>query len=343
MRRVSDRVTLFVAGVGWLAALGLTWRYVVVGWTGRMPFLTPASSVEKGMSDFRDTALLPNLAIERGVNPYDLVTYHDFAPHAQFFNPYAPWWLTVTRPLSALSWDQATLVWSCVLGLLTVGVAIIGGREIAQHVRLSPWLVVPWCLTLLWLWRPVALAHGLGNIGALVAVAAGLALLVRNRWLGAVLVAIAWIKPQYGLPLGMVMLVMPGLRARYGWGSLLAVLASVPEVIRLASIAGGLPALVSSVIHNVLAVGDESAVDLMEGRVDIGGLAAVFGWYPGAGVSMAIGAVLLLVVATWGRRLEERRMQVALLLAAAVIVSFPHFHYDLSALALLLPGALHQA
>lgn len=343
VNRVLQRATPALGVAGWLAAVALTWRYVWVGWTGRMDFLAAKPYVNKGMSDFRDTGILPNLALDRGINPYDLVAYHDFAPHAQYFNPYAPWWLSVTRPLSSFAWDQATLMWACVLGALVVLAGVVGGRELASRFSVAWWVTVPWCVVLLWLWRPVALANGLGNIGAVVAIAAGLSLIVRSRWLGALLVAVAWIKPQYGIPLAVIMMIIPSLRFRYLIGTSLAIVASLPEVVRLADAAGGVSPLLSSVVNNALAVGDESAVDLMAGRIDLGGLFAAFGWFPGSALPMGMGVLAIAATAVWMRPAKQVSHRAGFLLAAVLLIGFPHFHYDLSVLVLLAPGAVAEA
>lgn len=337
--RVSAPLQYGGAALGWLLGLGLTLRYLWVTWGRRMDVNSTHPYSNEVMSDFRDTVVLPHVALRAGINPYDVDAYQAVAAHAQTFNPYAPWWLSATSAFSEMPWDVATFWWLVTLSGCMLIAAILASSWGPGSGWLRVFLVGGWMISWLWLWRPISLAFGLGNIGAVVAMATALAFLLPGTGWGIVAVAVAWIKPQFGVPLGVIMLLVPQLRSRYLWGTLLAGLASLPQLVSLVMVAGGVRPLVDSVLGN--AVG-ESAHGDMFGRIDVGGVLDLFGWKVSGLVSVALGVLLLVVSARYWRHGVQpawvwRR---ALALVCVVLISFPHYHYDLAAVGLLLPGAV---
>jgi len=333
---LRSRIVTCVLGV---LAVGLSVWYVRKAWTGRMAFDAVHPYTNLGMSDFRDTAVLPNLAIMAGVNPYDARSYQTFAAHAQEFDPYVPWWLSATRPLAMMSWESATLVWVLICTIVYISAAGHLCELLLKRVDNPPNTAIPGfalCIVAVWAWRPDVIAFGLGNVGGVVALAAALALISPRPWLRIVLLAIAWIKPQYGIPITVMLMCWPRRRWQAAAGTALAALASVPAIVETSRLAGGFSALISSVLRTTREVGAGVHATTLVGRVDLAGVVGRLGWDTPLSVSLVAGLGLTIVVGLATRRLlAGGRSEVGYLLAGcAVLLTLPHFGYDL---AMLLP------
>lgn len=340
--------------LGALAALiaGLaTVHYALAPWRGRADEMIRYPYSNSMMTDFRDTVMLPAKALERGMNPYDIDSYVKVFDYSQEFNPYMPWWLSVTGPLEHLGWSHATLIYSVALALGTSALAAIAGAVAARrlgHVWSSQvhprwWVMASVTVAWVWIWRPTSIGQGLGNVGAFAALSSLLALAVRSRW-GVIFLALAWVKPQFGIPL-VIILVMRRQWRQAVAGTLLAGILSLPMIIRLTGIAGGFPELVRSVLAATTWVGEREGGEPFMGRVDLAGLLEALGLGLGSLIPMLIGAVVVAVAARLSVRLDEwKRPALALLLVvSALLVGFPHLHYDLPMLAPLVPWALLEA
>lgn len=340
--------------VGVIAALVAalaTVHYALAPWRGRADEMIRYPYLNSMMTDFRDTVMLPARALERGMNPYDIESYVKVFDYSQEFNPYMPWWLSVTGPLESLGWNRATLVYSVVLALGTSLLAALAGvvaaRRLAQgrlpDARLRWWVMAAVTVAWVWIWRPTSIGQGLGNVGAFAALASLLALAVRGRW-AVVFLALAWVKPQFGIPLVIILLVRRQWRHAVE-GTLLATVLSLPMVLRLTDIAGGFPELVRSVLAATTWLGEREGGEPFMGRVDLAGLLEALGLGLGSMVPMLVGAVLVGVAARMSLRLDKRdRPALALLLVvAALLIGFPHLHYDLPMLAPLVPWALAES
>lgn len=329
------RSRVVACGLGVLA-VGLSAWYVRTAWIGRMAFDAARPYANPGLSDFRDTAVLPNRAIMAGLNPYDAQRYQTFAPGAQEFDPYVPWWLTATQPLATLSWETATLVWVLICAILYVLAAGHLYQVLRPHVRIphQAATAVAVCVIAVWAWRPDVIALGLGNVGGVVALAAGFALISRRPWLRVVLLAVAWIKPQYGIPITIVLLCWPGRRWQALAGTAVAAVASIPAIVETSRLAGGFGALISSVLRTTAEVGAGVHATTLVGRVDLGGVAGRLGWAAPLSLLLIIGLGLVIVVGLATRPLlANGRPEVGFLLAGcAVLVALPHFGYDLAML-----------
>lgn len=331
------RSRVVACALGVLAAALSAW-YVSRAWIGRMSFDATRPYANPGLSDFRDTAVLPNLAIMAGVNPYDARQYQAFAPGAQEFDPYVPWWLTATRPFAMMSWETATLVWVSICAILYILAAghlyeLLRPNISRPHVALAAFAVL---VVAVWAWRPDVIALGLGNVGGVVALSAAFALISPRPWLRVVLLAIAWIKPQYGIPITLLLLCWPGRRWQAALGTALAAIASIPAIVETSRLAGGFGALISSVLRTTGEVGAGFHATTLVGRVDLAGVAGRFGSDAPLLLELVAGLGLTIIVGLTTRRLLRgpRRELAYLLAGCTVLVTLPHFGYDL---AMLLP------
>ncbi len=319
----------------------LTLRVGLNAWRRRIPLDATMPYDNTVMVDFRDTGYFPNLAVAAGVNPYDVPAYHQKFPGIQDLNAYAPWWLTVTRPLSELSWAQASALFALVTTLATTALMAHQGWLLARRTGFlstsgagstTSYAVIGAAATvvLTWLSKPYSIALGLGNISMVACAAASLALVTRSVPLGAACVGLAWVKPQLGLPLVLFLAVLGRGRPALV-GTLLAATASLPEIVML-SRGRGLLDLARSVLAGAGDVaGDQSAV-LMQGRLDVAGMGSVVGLNAPSWVIAAAAIILLPAAALLVRRQDAQGQWVAARVTAsiAMLVTVPHYSYDIA-------------
>lgn len=339
--------------MGVLAVL-MTVRYALAPWKGRAPVDAQYPYENPLMTDFRDTVVLPARALAQGINPYDITAYRQAFPHAQEFDPYAPWWLTVVSPLARLEWGHAALLWSAGLALATAACAAWAGLQAWRHLgdvcptvaSCSRSALVLWLATFVafqWFWRPTTVGQGLGNVGALAGLAALLAVLGKHdRWYS-VFLAVAWVKPQFGIPVVLILLARGHWRRALG-GTLLAAVGSLPMVVQLSMAHGGLASLVRTVVDSATHLSNRSGGEPLEGRIDVAALFNVLGLHSGTLLPMTVGAVLLMAAAWLARRVAVVRPGVAALwVCLGLLVGFPHLHYDLAMLAPLMIWVVAEA
>ncbi|MEL4357782.1 MULTISPECIES: glycosyltransferase family 87 protein [unclassified Luteococcus] len=325
-----------LAAVGVFLAAFLTGRYALVAWQLRAPEDARYPYPNPGMTDLRDTVTLPARALARGIDPYRVDAYTTAFPHAQEFDPYMPWWLTVTKPLADLPWDRATLVWSWVLAGC-VSACVVGVSARIRQLGAGTWspvLLAAGMICAQWLWRPTTFGQGLGNVGALASLVTLLAILPadRDRWL-APWVALAWVKPQFGIPVVVVLLCRGQWRRVLG-GTMMAVVASLPMIGRLVQLEGGLPALLRTVLASASQLSTRTDLEPLQGRVDTVAQLTLWGAPPSGAVGLLAGAAVLALTARLAMTVSERSPAPAtLLVGLALLVTFPHIHYDLALLA----------
>ncbi len=319
-----------------LALMGvlLTARYAWVSWLSRAEFNARYPYENVVMTDFRDTVMLPWRMIQAGFNPYDLAAHDAMFPDSQEFNPYAPWWLSAMQPIARLGWDHATLFYSIALAVATSLAAFAAGWWLSRRAGQWGGLDLPPAMTgvllvnLAWIWRPTSVGMGLGNVGAFAALCAATTLLAPGTWWGAVFLALAWVKPQYGIPLVVALVVFRRWRVAVA-GTALAGVASLPMIVKLSDLAGGLVPLLRSVLDQTAKVEARAGGGALEGRMDMGLWFALTGG--SSSVAMLGGVVLVAAVARLAMRVREAGRPGGALLVATLtlLVAFPHQHYDL--------------
>jgi hypothetical protein len=254
--------------------------------------------------DFRDALYFPIKELLRGGDPYDPASMFARWPVRQEFDLYAPFHLLLNLPYTLLPYRAALIVFSCVSVGCLLGIGLVSARVLRLPGGwLSAWVVAA-CVVGAQIGKSVVY---FGQIDPLVGLGGVLALLFVGRSTGwaALGLALTWIKPQFGIPLTLVLLFRGAWRPALA-GTLGAGLASLPVVGVLVVREGGVGGFVDVVRANLAYASSTgyAAVDSPGGaRVDV---AAVFfrltGWLP----PLAEGIVFVTVLGLAGWLLSGR-------------------------------------
>ncbi len=296
----------------------------------------PWETAKGDLLEFRDVVLVPGSYLMHGGNPYDPIPYLAQHPWAQEFDPYAPSWFLIAGPLSLLRPGVAALIF--LVGMVAVGI-VFSRMLAAWAVPTHALIVAPALFAWLNLWYPgqYALTSGSSFI-----VVTGVLMALRSLdrghwdhpWLGAVGVALAMTKPQFGVPLVILLAAArAGLLAARGLA--LCALASLPATVAAMIAAGGPVGLAASFWRDVQqASSPDSPTGLaspLQLRGDLVGLAVRNGLAPPPTLIQILVDVLVLGVAAWAlrRRLDPRLS--ALVIVPAITLVPVHVMYDLVA------------
>lgn len=315
-------VTVAVAAIGALSAA----RALRLSWEAPTP--TEANLAEERLQDFRDATYFPIREFLAGGNPYDPVAMFEHWPVRQNFNLYQPYHLVLHLPfalpdyrIGAIAFTLASLTLLAVLGLLA-----------ARQAKL-PLVLGTVAIAALLVTSQVGKAQlYVGQVNPLIAVGAAAALLARSSHprVAALGLAVAWLKPQFGLPLAVLLFARGSRRVSLG-GTAIAALASLPVVGLLVYRGGGVGQFLDVIEANLAHASQTTygAVDsLTSQRVD---LPAVFfrvtGWLPPAAELLALVGVLA-ATAVLARKLDrgdaDSRSVADLLTGAGAVVALVH-------------------
>lgn len=300
--------------------------------------------------DFRDTITTPVGDLLAGHNPYDIPAYEQRHPGHQQFNLYLPHHFVVFGWLGLLP----SAVGIVMMTALTTAALVWLARE---GFRLAlPWwqagtlgsgpraAALAWTVVLVMSRPPGVVGIRGGQIAVLLSAAAWFALSRTQRWPVAAAIALTCIKPQVGLAL---IVALVGLRrtADVVRGVMLAAAMSIPVALWAAVNAGGLGALVDSMLANLRDSSTDEA--FLSSPLDIAMTARAAGLVgPGLAVDLImLGAMLVLVLvlrrATTPRHRAAQRGQsrgqldtlVVLFLATLTsVVTTPAMRYSAAAL-----------
>ena len=258
--------------VRWLlaAALIILGAYRALRDIVGIPTPTESNSDATLGADFRDATYFPIKEFFAGGQPYEPSAMLDNWPVRQEFGMYAPLHLILNAPYTLLDYQLAILAFDIVALALLFASAFLVARRFRVPGGPSAWAIVGG-LVLMTQWAKWNVYAG--QILPLVAFGVTLALLhtARRPWLAAVGVALAWTKPQFAIPLVILLLFRRQWREALG-GTLLGGLASLPAGIIVIIRAGGIPQSVAMVQRNLSwSRGAEySAIDSASGaRVDL--------------------------------------------------------------------------
>jgi len=302
------------------------------------------------LQDFRDAIYYPVVAFVRGDNPYDHVAYRRTYPVGQVFAPYAPAVLLLYLPFGLLPFEVSQLLYFAVTILLTAGVAHLSLTLNGLAGRLVPTAAVA---TLILMSRPGQQNLLLGQCTAQIVLGSFLALrFARARpWLGGLGLALALLKPHFGVPLSVLMLCR-GERRAVAIGAALVALVSLTPLALLVADAGGVIPFAQTMLANVLSLDANPTGNAMSAwaRVDAPYLLARFlGHAPDPGVELALGAAVLAIAGFALRRLTRagedgpRRTLSVGITCLAVLLSMYHQAYDALLLALPMVGLVAVA
>jgi hypothetical protein len=321
----GQRVTLIIATViGSVAA----WHALAPSW--QVPPPTAADLAEERLQDFRDALYFPIREFLAGGNPYDPAAMFAHWPVRQDFNLYQPYHLLLHLPFALPGYRAGAVAFAVFSLLLLIALAALAAHAARRFVPV-PFALTTAVVAALLVTSQVGKAQlYVGQVNPLVAVGAAGALLARRDrpgWAAAAL-ALAWLKPQYGFPLA-VLLFVRGSRRVALTGTALAAAASLPVVILLVVRGGGIGPFLDVVVANLThaRATDYGAVDsLTAQRVDVAAvLFRVTGWVP-SGIEVVVLAGVLVVSAVLVRRLD--RVAAApladLLTCSAVVVCVVH-------------------
>ncbi len=292
------------------------------------------------LPDFRDAVYYPVVSLLDGNNPYDTAAYFRTYPVQQEFPPYLPGLLTVHLPLGWLPFETAQIVYCALTAMLTVVLAYVTllACGLSATVARACWLG-----TLFILSRPGRQNLILGQVTVPVVIGTYLALAYGEErpWLAAFGLALALLKPTYGLPLSVLLLARKNVRVVL-LGGVIAGLVSAGPLVALVHAAGGAAGWIASLRESYAALGVDpsAAVDVSPYRVDVAVLAArLLGHAPSPAEEIGIGLVLLGIGALAVWRLSTRADQNARTLSNSVacltvLTCTYHLTYDVLVVAL---------
>jgi hypothetical protein len=288
----KQRLVLLLAT---LAGSVSAWHALAPSW--QVPLPTPATAAEERLQDFRDALYFPVREFLDGGNPYDPAAMFAHWPVRQDFNLYQPYHLLLHAPFALPGYRIGAVAFTVVSLLLLVGLAALTAHAVRRYVPV-PVPVTTSVVAALLVTSQVGKAQlYVGQVNPLIAVGAAGALLARRDRPGwaAVALALAWLKPQYGFPLA-VLLCALGSRRVALTGTAVAAAASLPVVVLLVVRGGGIGPFLDVVVANLAhARGtDYGAVDsLTAQRIDLAAvLFRVTGWVP-SGVELVVLAGVL--------------------------------------------------
>ncbi|PWW67093.1 glycosyltransferase 87 family protein [Actinokineospora spheciospongiae] len=300
-----SRSALLTAVAAVLGAAGAWWA-LRPAW--QVPLPTGANLAEVRMQDFRDALYFPIREFLAGGNPYDPAVMFGNWPVRQGFNLYQPYHLVLHLPFALGDYHVGAVAYGLTSVLLLVLLAALAASRVRLRVPL-PLALGTAVIAALLVFSQVGKAQlYLGQVNPLVALGAAGALALRSSSprLASLALAVAWLKPQFGLPLT-VLLLARGSRRVALTGTALAAAASLPVVALLVVRGGGIGPFLDAITANLAnATGtDYGAVDSPTAqRVDV---AAVFfrltGWLP-PGIEPAVLLGVLGVSAVLVRRLD---------------------------------------
>ncbi|HEY2387010.1 MAG TPA: glycosyltransferase family 87 protein [Candidatus Binatia bacterium] len=344
---MADRKTLaaLVACAGAIAIVSLrVWTHLNVPGDPHAP--------RYALQDFRDAVYYPVRAFVDGVNPYDQPRVAAAYPVADGLGLYPPLTLLMHAPLAFLPYRAAELAYFAGEVVLTIALgclalALCGVRPtVARVAGMGAALVAS---------RPGHwnLFNGQVTLQVLLPTLVALWYVRERPLVSAVALAVAALKPTYGLPLAALLL------ARGGWrpvllGGALALALTLAATVRLVAASDGVRPLVASIQASYTArVGEpRKQPEHSPFRVDVVALVArLLGRTPGNAETMALTLATLGVAALGLRRLTRReaqadapgeprgdgaraaRVHAAGLAGLAIVACCYHQQYDLPVLA----------
>ncbi|MFI0803313.1 Protein of unknown function [Amycolatopsis lurida] len=318
-----ERSILIVAAIaGSLCA----WHALAPSW--QVPLPGQADPAEQRTQDFRDALYYPIREFLAGGVPYDPAAMFAHWPVRQDFNLYQPYHLVAHLPFALPGYRVGAVAFSVFSLLLLVALAALTAYAVRRLVTV-PFVVTTVVVAALLVASQVGKAQlYVGQVNPLIAVGvAGALLFCRDRpgW-AAVALALAWLKPQFGFPLAILLFARGSRRVALA-GTAIAAVASLPVVVLLVARTGGIGAFADVVAANLTYARGTAygAVDSPTAqRIDVAAvLFRVTGWAPD-GIELVVLAVVLVTSVLLVRRLDRASPVADLLTCLAVVVCVVH-------------------
>ncbi len=322
-----------------LAALAFLGVVALLAWRAQPLLNIPGQpdGIHVWMGDFRDAIYYPVRAFLDGRNPYDAASYGAAYPVYNLFPLYSPLMLVVHAPFGLLPFEWAELAYAAATVVLLLVVVHLAHRLIGVEATTTRTLAVA---TLVLVSRPGYLNVLLGQNTLQVALGTYLALYAtpRRPWLGAAGLALATIKPTYGIPLALLLLIRAD-TAIVARAVALAAVLTLPAAAVLAAHAGGVSALLATVPSNyTVTLHDDPVANAVTSaiRVDLFALLSRIGGRELGGtveaivgvVVIAAGGVCLWRLARLPQSRAVRNLSAALACLTLLLASY-HQNYDL--------------
>jgi hypothetical protein len=239
------------------------------------------------MSDFYSVVYYPAKAFREGGNPYDAAAYLPRYPAPESFRAYPPVLLLLAQPFTLLSPTDAALVQ---VGLTLVLTGVLAWWSLSLAGRTPTTLGATVLFSLILLSRPGHwnLLQGQITVVIVLAVYAALALPRARAAPGALALAVALLKPNFGLPLAVLMLAGGRTRAVAGAVALTAAL-NLPVLAILAERSGGIERAARLMVEGRLPEASDLASQYAIFRADASALLSRF-------VGVSLGPILPFVI-----------------------------------------------
>lgn len=323
VRRLPARTTLLATGAFVAVVAALTVR------TAR----SAATGTEMGSyADFRDAVYEPARFLLEGGNPYDVDAILATGRSGAELPLYAPHHLLLYGPLGLLPIAVARVVFGGLMLAALVAVVVLGLRAAGRRPTVAAALGTAAALLLT---TPGRFDFQTGQSTYPVVLGAWLALLYQGERprLAGLGLALALLKPVFGLPVLVVLLVHRSW-ATLRWGIGIAVACATPVLVTLLVREGGVGALVRVWSDNAAYSASTSGMDPAESstRVDLHALVAKV--VPALNSSV-VSVVLFLAVTIAVAVLSRGRMRphppalVTAVLAIGIVLAIVHQGYDL--------------
>lgn len=287
-RRTGLAAAVVAGGFGAWWALRPSWQ---------VPLPTGANEAEVRMQDFRDALYFPVREFLAGGNPYDPAAMFAHWPVRQSFNLYQPYHLALHLPFALPGYRVGAVLFAVTSLVLLVVLAGMAASRVRTRVPVSLAAGTAVLAAVLVLSQVGKAQLYLGQVNPLVAVGAAGALLLRSSHprVAVLALAVAWLKPQFGLPLAILLFTRGSRGVAFG-GTAVAAVASLPVVALLVVGGGGfgpfLDALAANLAH-ATNTGYGAVDSLTAQRVDLPAvLFRLTEWLPPAAELVALVAVL---------------------------------------------------
>lgn len=211
------------------AAVAAAWAWAGIQPAFTAPLPNASNIAEVRMMDFRDAIYYPVKELLAGGNPYDPAAMLAHWPIRQTFNLYLPYHLMVTAPFALDDYRSGAAAFTGVTLVLVLLIALMAAWQLRARVPLLAGFAGFSALLLVG-----EVGKGqlfVGQINPYVAIGAAGTFLLRRAHPGWAMfaLAMAWVKPQYGLPIAVLLMFRGSWRVAAG-GTAIAALASLPVV-----------------------------------------------------------------------------------------------------------------
>lgn len=286
------------------------------------------------MGDFKNVIHCPVLTFMRGGNPYEHRQLAEVCPKRPSFPLYAPGTLVLHAPFGLLPVDWAARAFAAWTIVLTVLMAYLAFR-VNDLMPTKVDVVVVTALVLLS--RPGQWNLLMGNLAVELTVATYIALYYARRspLTSAIGLAVATIKPTFGVPLAILMVARRDYRA-VALGVVGALLLNLPPLLILVKRAGGLDQFARTLVQAQQgwgAVVASSSVNTAY-RADLTGFLSRLAGHPLGSTAEVLVALLVLLAAAisirpLGQQTEAARRLSSDIACMAIILCVYHLGYDL--------------